>query len=114
MKNDYLYYLAAPTSTPPEKIKQIIDIAKKFGFSDVYFYGLDEASGEELRKQRPEWERVHAAGGKVFVAGGAEENLKVMGDLQDLLISHGDVTQEKAIRWHENSSVSTASGFRST
>ena len=100
MKNDHLYYLIAGTGTPPEQIQQIIKIAKQFGYSDVYFYGQDEARGEKLNAQRPVWERVHKAGGKVFVAGSQGHNFPALGDLQDLLVCYGDPSEEEAALWH--------------
>jgi len=106
MASDHLYYLYAPTSTPPEQINEIIEIARGFGFEDVYFYARDEAKGEDLTKQRPIWERVHEAGGKVFVAGvpaswnSRQGNFPLMGDLQDLLVCYGDPAKEEAALWH--------------
>ncbi len=100
LKMDHLYYLIAGTWTPPEEIKEIIKIAREFGYEDVYFYGRDEVRGEKLRAQRKEWEGVHALGGKVFVAGSAGHNFPDMGDLQDLLVCYGDPTKEEAALWH--------------
>jgi hypothetical protein len=106
MKNDHLYYLYARTSTPLEQIKEIIEIAQQFGFEEVYFYARDEAKGEDLTKQRPIWERVHEAGGKVFVAGipaswhSRPGNFPLVGDLQDLLVCYGDPSKEEAALWH--------------
>ena len=100
MKNDHLYYLIASAGAPPEQIQQIIKIAKQFGYSDVYFYGRDEARGEKLKAQRAIWERVHKAGGKVFVAGSQGHNFPALGDLQDLLVCYGDPSKEEAALWH--------------
>ena len=100
MRMDNLYYLIAGTGTPAEQIKQIIKIAHEHGYSDVYFYGHDEARGDSLKAQRPIWERVHEAGGKVFVAGSRGHNFPAMGDLQDLLVCYGDPTKEEAALWH--------------
>ncbi|MGC9316771.1 MAG: hypothetical protein ACP5KN_01895, partial [Armatimonadota bacterium] len=102
MANDHLYYLVARTSLPAERIREIIQIAERFGFDDVYFYGQDEARGEALLAQREEWERVHEAGGKVFVAGQSHEALPLVGDLQDLLVNYGDPSAEEAAKWHAN------------
>ncbi|MEA3402350.1 MAG: sugar-binding protein [Armatimonadota bacterium] len=100
MANDHLYYLIARTSTPPERLREIIDIAESFGFEDVYFYGRDEAKGDALVAQREEWQRVHEAGGKVFVAGQSHESFPLVGDLQDLLVNYGDPSAEAAGKWH--------------
>jgi hypothetical protein len=100
LKNNPLYYLIAGTSTPPEKLRQIIEAATPFGVREVYFYGSDEASGDALKAQRAQWEGVHAAGGKVFVAGYAGDNFALVGDLQDLSVCAGRPTQEEAAKWH--------------
>ncbi|HUT26137.1 MAG TPA: hypothetical protein VM492_17525 [Sumerlaeia bacterium] len=101
MKNDHLYYLTAYTYwTSAERAKEIIKVAKEFGFSDVYFYARDEARGQALKQQRPDFEKIHAAGGKVFVAGYVGSNFPHVGDLQDLLVCAGHPTTEEAARWH--------------
>ena len=100
MKTDRLYYLIARAESPTEDIKKIIEIAKQFGYEDVYFYGRDEVRGEKLLAQREAWERLHETGGKVFVAGSAGHNFPSMGDLQDLLVCYGDPSKEEAALWH--------------
>lgn len=101
MRHDRLYYLVGYTAQlSPEQIKQIIDLARGFGYSEFYFYGNDEAQGDRLTEQRPAWEAVHAAGGKVFVAGSQGQNFPLVGDLQDLLVCYGDPSKEEAARWH--------------
>ncbi|MBU0607464.1 MAG: carbohydrate-binding family 9-like protein [Armatimonadetes bacterium] len=101
MRHDRLYYLTAYTSQlTPEQIKEIIETAKGFGYSEFYFYGNDEAQGDKLTAQRAAFEKVHAAGGKVFVAGSAGQNFPLVGDLQDLLVCYGDPTREEAANWH--------------
>ena len=49
-------------------VKEIVAQARKRGYSDVYFMGNDEATGEGLIAQRPTWDAVHAGGGKIFAA----------------------------------------------
>jgi hypothetical protein len=100
LKNDPLYYLIASAAAAPEQLKQILDVAKRFGTKEVYFYGQDEAQGDALKAQRPVWERVHQAGGKVFVAGSEGHNFPALGDLQDLLVCYGDPSKDEAARWH--------------
>ncbi len=67
------------------KVRLLIGIARQYGYQEVYVYGIDEATGEKLTSQRPAWNAVHEAGGKVFtsVYRGA---LEVMGDILDLAI----------------------------
>ena len=69
----------------PDNAKNVIALARKYGFTDVYFYGIDERSGDELRAQRAWYDRIHAAGGKVFVAG-YKDSYEIMGDVLDLPI----------------------------
>jgi len=50
-------------------VSKTVAVAREYGFTDVYFYGQDEASGEMLRtKQLPSWRTVHEGGGKVQVS----------------------------------------------
>lgn len=101
MHADWLYYLVAYTSQlTPEQIREIIATARDFGFTEYYFYGNDEATEERLTAQRADFEKVHAAGGKVFVAGSVGQNFPLVGDLQDLLVCYGDPDREEAARWH--------------
>ena len=69
-------------------VDSTIALARKYGFTDVYFYGQDERSGDELRAQRAWYDRIHAAGGKVFVAG-YKDSYEIMGDVLDLPIFAG-------------------------
>ncbi|MBN1445541.1 MAG: hypothetical protein JW957_05495 [Candidatus Omnitrophica bacterium] len=81
--------------TMPEKLQALkkrvsdaIELAKKYGVTDVYIMGRDEAHGERLTAQRQAWTAAREAGGKVWCAGFAE-NFKLMGDIQDLLNRSG-------------------------
>ncbi len=69
-------------------VESTIALARKYGFTDVYFYGQDERKGDELRAQRAWYDRIHAAGGKVFVAG-YRDSYEIMGDVLDLPIFAG-------------------------
>ncbi len=100
MRNDNLYYLVGYTSMPLAQVKEVIELAKGFGFKNCYFYGQDEAQGDALKAQRQQWEQIHSVGGRVFVAGSAGQNFPLMGDLQDLLVCYGDPTREEAAKWH--------------
>jgi len=88
-----------------QEVRNVIAIAEAEGYSDVYFYGKDEATGSVLEAQRPAWEAIHEAGGKIFVAGYTAEyhppgNFEAIGDLQDLLICAGEPSAEEAAKWH--------------
>ncbi|MDD5596907.1 MAG: hypothetical protein PHV82_03115 [Victivallaceae bacterium] len=82
-----------------KNVREIIELAKPYGVETVYFYGIDEVQGDLLKSQRPAWEAVHEAGGKVFVAGRGD-NIKMMGDIQDLHIKAYNPSKEEADRWH--------------
>lgn len=99
------------TSDPAElgelkaRASEIIAVAEAEGYSDVYIYGIDEAKAEKLERQRPAWEAIHEAGGKIFVAGYTAEyyppgNFELVGDIQDLLICAGVPSAEEAAKWH--------------
>ncbi|HRR96727.1 MAG TPA: hypothetical protein P5150_08395, partial [Candidatus Ratteibacteria bacterium] len=101
-----------PTEFTPEDIektkknvKEVLEIVKEFGIKDVYFYGWDETIGVTLLAQRPVWEAIHEAGGKVFVSGYTAEayppgNFALVGDIQDLLVCAGYPSREEAEKWH--------------
>ena len=76
---------AAGIVAHPKTAADIIALARKYGFTDVYFYGRDERKGDELRAQRDWYDCIHAAGGKVFVAG-YTDSYEIMGDVLDLPI----------------------------
>ncbi|MFB3897184.1 MAG: hypothetical protein ACE14V_12865 [bacterium] len=105
MKNQPLYYLGlgfsdTALSSIPDQVKPVIDLAKQYGVPEVYFYGIDEAIGDRLKSQRATWEKIHQAGGKVFVAGYKNSNFELIGDMQDLLVCARYPTQEEAAKWH--------------
>ncbi|MFH2068857.1 MAG: hypothetical protein ABII89_05275, partial [Candidatus Omnitrophota bacterium] len=94
---------AITASSNPADIKKTIEIAQSYGIPEVYFYGQDEARGDALTSQRPAWEATRKAGGKIFVAGYADSNFELMGDIQDLLVCHGGdrpPLPEEAAKWH--------------
>jgi len=87
------------------KVKEILDIVEKaYGHRDVYFYGVDEARGDHLKKQLPAWNAIHKAGGKIFVAccdsKGPTGSFSIVGDIQDLVIYSGVPVREEAAKWH--------------
>ena len=82
-----------------DRVKKSINIAEKYHYKEVYFYGFDEAEGERLKSQRRAWQTVHEAGGRVFVAcyKGAFE---LMGDLLDLAVLSGPPDPGEAEKFH--------------
>jgi len=82
-----------------KNVQEIIQFTKAYGTKVVYFYGMDERRGDVLRSQRPAWAAVRDAGGKIFVAG-YEENIDVMGNVQDMHVRAGPPNAEEVGKWH--------------
>lgn len=93
---------AAPTDLEALKarIRRTVAIAREYGFPEVYFYGIDEATGDTLKNERVAWKAVHEAGGKVIVSG-FEGQYEAVGDLLDLFNRAGDPMAEQPERWHK-------------
>ncbi len=85
--------------TIKRNVRDILEFTKDYGTETVYFYGMDERRGEELRSQRPAWAAVREAGGKTFVAGWAD-NVEMMADVQDMHVRAGWPNAEEVARWH--------------
>ena len=85
MRGGPLLFLGGSWGAGGTTAQATIAMARKRGFSDVYFYGQDERKGDELRAQRTWYDRIHAAGGKVFVAG-YKDSYEIMGRMLDLPI----------------------------
>ena len=75
------------------------DVAKEFGFGEVYFYGFDEAQGSRLVSQIPAWQAVRAVGGKVVVSG-YSQHFKLVGHCLDLCIYSEDPASANPADWH--------------
>jgi hypothetical protein len=80
MSTNSLYFegLGTGNSTDPNdllslksKVSDIVYLAGNYGITNTYIYGIDEATNDDLLKQREAWEAVHEARGKIFVAGKA-------------------------------------------
>jgi hypothetical protein len=115
MGNQPLYLRSIRTNNPTDPaslealrntIEEIIDFTRPYGVTEVYISGIDEATGEVLTSQRPSWEVVHEAGGKVFVTGykpgdlDAEGTFGLVGDIVDLNVCAFQPTSEEAANWH--------------
>ena len=96
-----LLTLGVGTGAPVEAVSDMVAFAKRSGFSDAYFYAADERSGEELRAERALFKRVHAAGGKVFVAC-YRDSYEIVGDLLDFPIYSGRPDVEIGRAFHAN------------
>ena len=97
LKTDPLYFLGLGTGSATDEkqikerlglLRQVLDYARSKGIKQVYFYGADEARGEELKRQRETWQAIHDMGGKVFVAC-STGFFDLVGDLLNLpIIAH--------------------------
>ena len=83
-----------------ENVTRTLRIASEYGFTDVYFYGMDEATGDTLKSERAAWPVVQAAGGKVIVSG-FNGQLEAVGDLLDLFNRAGEPAADNAAEWHK-------------
>ncbi len=82
-----------------QAVKKWLKVARKYGYDNVYFYGLDEARDLKLISQRAAWKAVREAGGKTFVAG-YQGSFEAIGDLQDLLVMAGRPDPNEAAKYH--------------
>ena len=80
-------------------VKRWIEFCKPFGYDTVYFYGVDEATGDRLKAQRASWKAVQDAGGKTFVAC-YEKTFETMGNLLDCAVLARRPSPEEAEKWH--------------
>ena len=91
MKGGPLLTQNVSIASPPELIKAMIELARKNGFTEVYFSAADEAKGETLRSQRAAMRRVHELGGKVYAASYQHDSFQLVGDLMDMPVLAGPI-----------------------
>jgi hypothetical protein len=82
-----------------ERVRRTVALAKEYGFTGVYFYGLDEATGDRLASQRTAWQAVQEAGGKVIVSG-FRGQFEAVGDILDLCNWCGPLDPAQPPQWH--------------
>ncbi len=85
-------------------VRKWLGLCRKFGYRDIYFYGIDEASGKRLVAERAAWKTVQNAGGKTFVACylGTFER---MGGLLNCAVLSGPPRPAEAQKWHSVNSL---------
>lgn len=88
------------------EVEDTLKILRSYGFDDVYFYARDEAYEAALTYQRPFWDAVRAAGGKIMAAGWQTSetrlgNFDVTGGNEDLFVALGTLRATEAARWHQ-------------
>lgn len=87
-----------------ESVRKWIELCGSYGYDEVYFYGLDEATGEQLISQRAAWQAVQEAGGKTFVAC-YHKTFEAMGSLLNCAVLAGPPDPEEAKKWHSVGSL---------
>jgi len=87
-----------------EVTRKIVAWVKARGYSDVYFMGIDEASGEKLRGERDTFASIREGGGKIWVSS-FNGFFEVVGDLLDcaVLFHPGAGIVDQHQQWHVRS-----------
>jgi len=75
-------------------------LATEFGYKNVYFYGIDEATGDKLKSERTAWETVQSTGAKVFASCYNDNSVDIVGDLLDLAVLAGAFDSATVDKWH--------------
>ena len=90
------------SSNELEKLKDQVHAGlaqlRKHGIKELYIYGIDEASGDVLKSERPSFKAAHEAGAKVFAAC-ASGAFELVGDLLHLAVFNGPLNPSEAKKW---------------
>jgi len=79
MTGQPLYYLGIRTEEPGnptavnryvKQTREMLDIVRPFGITNLYIYGIDEAPPGLLQKQRAVWQTIQRAGAKFLPLAG--------------------------------------------
>ena len=90
---------AADLAALQRRVVHAKEVAREFGFGEVYFYGFDEARGERLLSQIPAWKAVREVGGKVIVSG-YSRHFKQVGKWLDICVYADDPGSAVPSDWH--------------
>ncbi len=108
LPTDAFYNLGQSTgnTSDPERLVELrasvgkwLELCRKYGYRDVYFYGMDEARGDRLKSQRMTWKAVQDAGGKTFVAC-YKKTFEAMGSLLNCAVLARAPDPEEGKKWH--------------
>ncbi len=103
-----LYFLGNTTGAPKDgksvaileqTVISVKSLAAAYGATGFYIYGIDEATGQQLIEQLYGWRRVHALGGKVFVAGNTR-HFETVNGATDIIVFYGMPDSQEAEKWH--------------
>jgi hypothetical protein len=75
-------------ATIADKVVHIRSQTEAHGYTDTYFYGIDEAKGDILLSQRQAWQTVHDNGGKIYASGHGYELLKMVDILDTSVVAY--------------------------
>lgn len=99
---DHIFYLGVGAHGAANDEDYSNTLLKRFedhGYERVYFYGLDEAFGDRLKAQRPDWERLREQGGRIFAANNKHDLVEQgMADVLDVAILARDLRPDEAYR----------------
>ncbi len=113
LPKDKIYIMSFETGTPStttalNNLKNTVVSWKnkvaQYGYSNPYFYGIDEAVGDVLLAERAGWQAIHETGNKVFAAGYYKHH-DVVGDLLDCAVIQPDPRHEQADLWHNSGKI---------
>ncbi|MBL1215441.1 MAG: DUF4091 domain-containing protein [Ignavibacteriae bacterium] len=76
-------------------IENYKSIIKMQGYNELYVYGIDEAKGKLLIKQRDIWKEIRKNNAKIFVAVNSRA-FNLVGDLLDAAVLHGELMPNQA------------------
>jgi len=76
-------------------------LAAPYGYpaSGIYYYGMDEVSGDVLQSERTAMQTIHTSGSKVFAACYSDA-VDIVGDLLDVAVVAGALDPTQAAQWH--------------
>jgi hypothetical protein len=109
MKGRPLYYLGVATGNPDSDqaitgyrraVDELRALGDEYGITDIYVYGIDEASSEMISRQRKAWKAIHDAGGKLFAAGWTPGHFELLGDILDLFVDGQIPKKTEADKFH--------------
>lgn len=82
-----------------DRVEEYKKVSDKYGYRQLYIYGIDEARGEKLKAQRPLWNAAHSMGVKIFVAG-YYDTYDDMGDILDAAVIQGPLKPDLSEKYH--------------